>query len=106
MANGIEIFARCRGGNGSLGLIISEGDEWKEQRRFAIRHLRDFGFGKSSMEEMIRDEFLDMAENLRGMEGQEVESKHLFNVNIMNVIWRMMSGSRKVTFTSASPNSS
>ena len=61
-----------------------------------MRNLRDFGFGKSSMEEMIRDEFLDMAENLRGMEGQEVESKHLFNVNIMNIIWRMMSGSRSV----------
>ena len=59
-----------------------------------MRNLRDFGFGKSSMEEMIRDEFLDMAENLRAMEGQEVESKHLFNVNIMNIIWRMMSGSR------------
>ena len=46
------------------------------------------------MEEMIREEFLDMAENLRSVEGQVVESQHLFNINIMNVIWRMMSGSR------------
>ena len=51
------------------------------------------------MEEMIQDEFLDMAENLREMKGQTVESKHLFNVNIMNVIWRMMSGSRSVYFS-------
>ena len=48
---------------------------------------------------MIQDEFLDMAENLREMKGQTVESKHLFNVNIMNVIWRMMSGSRSVYFS-------
>ena len=94
MANGIEIFARCRGGNGSLGLIISEGDEWKEQRRFAIRHLRDFGFGKSSMEDIIREEFLDIAENLRSMDGLEVETKQLFNLNVVNVLWRMMTGSR------------
>lgn len=94
MANGIEIFARLRGGNGSLGLIISEGDEWKEQRRFAIRHLRDFGFGKSSMEDIIRQEFLDIADNLRSMDGLEVETKQLFNLNVVNVLWRMMTGSR------------
>ena len=46
-------------------MIATLGDEWKEQRRFAIRHLRDFGFGKSSMEDIIREEFLDIADNLR-----------------------------------------
>ena len=86
--------SRLRGGNGSLGLIISEGDEWKEQRRFAIRHLRDFGFGKSSMEDIIREEFLDIADNLRTMDGLEVETKQLFNLNVVNVLWRMMTGSR------------
>ena len=94
MANGIEIFARLRGGNGSLGLIISEGEEWKEQRRFAIRHLRDFGFGKSSMEDIIREEFLDIADSLRSVDGLEVETKQLFNLNVVNVLWRMMTGSR------------
>ena len=46
------------------------GEAGKEQRRFALRNLRDFGFGKSGAEEIIREEFLDMADNLRGVEGQ------------------------------------
>ena len=36
------------------GIIFTNGEEWREQRRFALRHLRNFGFGKTSMEEMIQ----------------------------------------------------
>ncbi len=35
------------------GLVYSSGSEWSEQRRFALRTLKDFGFGKKSMEELI-----------------------------------------------------
>ena len=38
------------------GLLQSTGNEWVEQRRFALRQLRDLGFGKSGMEDMINDE--------------------------------------------------
>jgi len=33
-----------------------EGDEWKEIHRFLMKCLRDFGFGKRSMEGSISDE--------------------------------------------------
>ena len=74
--------------------MLHIGEEGKEQRRFALRHLRDFGFGKSSMEEMIRDECLCLAERLRSMDGLEVDTKQLFNLSVMNILWRMISGSR------------
>ena len=32
------------------GLVISQGSVWAEQRRFTLRTLRDFGFGKSGRE--------------------------------------------------------
>ena len=35
------------------GIIFSRGRAWTDQRRFTLRVLRDFGFGKSSMEDTI-----------------------------------------------------
>lgn len=42
------------------GIIMTEGQLWSEHRRFVLRHLRDFGFGKSSMEQLIKNEVYDL----------------------------------------------
>ena len=55
------------------GLIGASGTEWKEQRRFALRHLKDFGFGRSSMEEIILEEFNELAEMLKTKAANEEE---------------------------------
>ncbi|KAI6195869.1 Cytochrome P450-33C9 [Aphelenchoides besseyi] len=41
---------------GPFGVIFTEGESWKEQRRFALQFLRDFGLGKNMMQERIIDE--------------------------------------------------
>ena len=38
------------------GVIFSEKEAWQQQRRFTLKTLRDFGFGKKGMEEMIFEE--------------------------------------------------
>lgn len=38
------------------GLLQSSGQEWQEQRRFTMTKLKDIGFGKSSMEDLIMEE--------------------------------------------------
>uniref|UniRef100_A0A914XGX6 Cytochrome P450 n=1 Tax=Plectus sambesii TaxID=2011161 RepID=A0A914XGX6_9BILA len=45
---------QVRGGN--KGLIFSDGNLWLEQRRFALHVLRDFGVGRSIMEDNILTE--------------------------------------------------
>jgi hypothetical protein len=43
--------------NGGMpGVIFTHGTYWKELRRFMLRNLRDFGFGKTSMEDLFHDE--------------------------------------------------
>ena len=44
--------------------MFTEGTFWSEQRRFSLRHLRDFGFGKQSTENVIWEEAEDLAEKV------------------------------------------
>ncbi|XP_043461384.1 probable cytochrome P450 303a1 isoform X2 [Leptopilina heterotoma] len=45
-----------------LGLILTDGNLWNEQRRFVVRHLREFGFGKTSMATLIEEEAQHLAD--------------------------------------------
>lgn len=50
------------------GIFFTEGDAWHEQRRYALRNLRDFGFGRrfDELELEISDEitqFMDVLKN-------------------------------------------
>jgi hypothetical protein len=36
--------------------MFSNGSEWQDQRRFVMRQLKDFGFGKIGMEPFILEE--------------------------------------------------
>nr|CAD2171561.1 unnamed protein product [Meloidogyne enterolobii] len=42
--------------DGHNGIIQIQGDKWREQRRFSLHVLRDFGFGRTAMEEKIKFE--------------------------------------------------
>jgi len=48
-----------------LGVFFSNGKLWQENRRFALRHLRDFGFGKTSMEGLIHEECKECVETIQ-----------------------------------------
>lgn len=43
------------------GLFFSEGDLWHEQRRFALRYMRDYGFGRrfDELEIELNEEILE-----------------------------------------------
>ena len=38
------------------GIITTDGQEWTETRRFTLKHLKDFGFGRAGLEGVIQGE--------------------------------------------------
>ncbi|XP_030559401.1 probable cytochrome P450 304a1 [Drosophila novamexicana] len=58
------------------GIFFQEGILWKEQRRFILRYLRDFGFGRrfDQLELIIKEEITDMLDMIRN--GPRYEHEH------------------------------
>ena len=64
---------------------------WKDQKRFVLKSLRDYGFGKKS-EQNIQEE----SKTLVNFISSKIEPKEdffikdIFNIPVVNVIWRMV----------------
>ena len=91
-----KAYADFRGGNGFVGIVDSETNVWREQRRFAMHNLKNLGFGKSSMEAQITDEIKAFISDLDFKISQcdEIDFGVSFNISVMNVLSRMISGTR------------
>ncbi|XP_046400219.1 methyl farnesoate epoxidase-like [Ischnura elegans] len=80
------------------GVIFTDGEEWKEQRRFSLRHLRDLGFGTRSMELMLREEAIEMATRLADMGRRAgpagLDVHKAYTIPVLNSLWVMTAGER------------
>ena len=67
-----EAPARCPHPSTLLqGIIMTDGPEWTSQRRFALKHLKDFGFGRSGLEGVIQGEVEDLVTLLTSHSGKD-----------------------------------
>jgi methyl farnesoate epoxidase/farnesoate epoxidase len=82
--------------NGKMhGIINTEGEHWEQLRRFTLRQLRDFGFGKKSMEGLIMEELKEIVEWMKSKEGFPVEDiKGKMTIAVINSLWTILSGHR------------
>ncbi|CAL1262529.1 unnamed protein product [Larinioides sclopetarius] len=67
---------------------------WKEQRRFSLQMLKDLGFGKSHLEDMIKEEIHDLLDHLGKSNGQPVEVKPVLAPSMSNNIASLVFGKR------------
>ena len=74
------------------GLLNSSGKEWQEQRRFTLKHLKDFGFGKSSMENLIQDEVDKLIAFLEKDCGKPMNLNLKMNLAVLNGLWYILVG--------------
>ncbi|XP_055347529.1 uncharacterized protein LOC129594764 [Paramacrobiotus metropolitanus] len=78
----------------NTGLIFSDGNLWKEHRRFALSTLRDLGMGKSWLQEQILDEADRLVRALAATQGQPTDPLHLVTNTISNIICAAAVGKR------------
>ncbi|KAK5977222.1 Unspecific monooxygenase [Trichostrongylus colubriformis] len=75
------------------GVIFSEGDNWKEQRRASLHILRDFGMGKNLMEEQVILSAQDFLSNLASIKNkEELYLRWPIQVFIANIINKTLYG--------------
>nr|QQL94713.1 cytochrome P450 2k1a [Lateolabrax maculatus] len=76
------------------GVLWSNGDSWKEMRRFALMNLRDFGMGKKASEDKIIDECHHLIEEIKKFKGEAFDTTQPIYYTVSNIICSMVYGSR------------
>ncbi|GAV02818.1 hypothetical protein RvY_13336-3 [Ramazzottius varieornatus] len=76
------------------GILFVEGYLWKEHRRFALSTLRDFGMGKSWLQDMILDEARELVDDLTALKENPIDPTEVITPCANNVICGIAYGKR------------
>lgn len=83
------------------GLLLTDEEFWVEQRRFVLRHLREFGFGKRTMAELVQEEAVQLVDDFKEQiakskdgKGEIFAMRDAFSVGVLNTLWSMMASKR------------
>ena len=78
---------------GSAGVVFNEGHSWQQLRRFTLKTLKEFGFGRAGMQEVVEEEVEHFLNHLRAGKSV-VEISTQFSLPILNSLWRLAVGER------------
>uniref|UniRef100_H2L6R8 Cytochrome P450, family 2, subfamily Y, polypeptide 3 n=1 Tax=Oryzias latipes TaxID=8090 RepID=H2L6R8_ORYLA len=76
------------------GIGISNGERWRQLRRFALTTLRDFGMGRKGMEQWIQEESRHIRAHINSLKGKPFDPTFLLSCAVSNVICCLVYGER------------
>ncbi|XP_017163620.1 cytochrome P450 2G1-like [Poecilia reticulata] len=76
------------------GIGISNGERWRQLRRFTLSTLRDFGMGRKGMEEWIQEESKHLRARMRSYKGEPFDPTSLLSRTVSNVVCCLVFGQR------------
>ncbi|XP_011692220.1 PREDICTED: probable cytochrome P450 305a1 [Wasmannia auropunctata] len=91
-----EFVHRLRTGGKRRGVLFTDGDIWRDQRRFVLRTLKEFGFGNVTMEDIILNDAVSltsMVESLAKL-GPITNLYNITSIAVLNSLWTLVAGAR------------
>ncbi|XP_011156577.1 methyl farnesoate epoxidase [Solenopsis invicta] len=87
---------KLRTGGERRGVMFTDGDMWRDQRRFVLRTLKEFGFGNVTMEDLILNNAVSLTTTIESLAklGPITNFYDITSVAVLNSLWTLVAGSR------------
>ncbi|KAK6046099.1 unspecific monooxygenase, partial [Cooperia oncophora] len=79
---------------GEYGVVETDGDMWRDHRRFALHVLRDLGLSKDGMEQRVLGEVEAMTEEIKSKKNEKLDMQDIIDVAVGSVINQLLFGYR------------
>ncbi|CAL8112753.1 unnamed protein product [Orchesella dallaii] len=77
------------------GILFTEGRQWTEQRKFAIKQLKDLGYARASVETTIHAEINDFLIKIREDCDNPISLGTKFHAPLLSILWSLIVGERE-----------
>ncbi|KYM98161.1 hypothetical protein ALC62_11152 [Cyphomyrmex costatus] len=87
---------KLRTGGERRGVLFTDGDIWRDQRRFVLRTLKEFGFGNVTMEDIILNNAVSLTNTIESLTklGPITNLYNITSIAVLNSLWTLVAGTR------------